>query len=619
MRVILLFFVSFLLISCGKDAHKDNKESIDNNKQSLFNNSKEFNTILQSQHVAITSSGNLAYLRKKDDNLIYSDQDNTVMLKNVPAKRYWLTVAGQYVYIFWWVKFNTHEQKNLEKAGKTLYVNVSKNGGKSFSEPIRINNNHGVLPDLHVVADDKGNVAVVYLDERYNGHQIFTNSSRDGGTTWLEHDIELNQVSKDSDDAKAKENKENKDKTTSAVTPSLLRLGNKIIAIWEQTEKFHGKTGVSFVSRESSDFGRTWSDSALIHRDFDRLSVELATTSTNDEVYLFAVLEQGLAMFSKEDSGSWERIGSYVPGTEKKNTDLVSYFKTSFDQQFLYVSYISVEGYKKTDNHTEFQSFNRKTKTWSNRHRFDVLKGSAAPFSRSQYQDIKALKDGTVIIVWEDYRGILPSILLNYSVNQGKTWLDNPIALNKVGLESASFPFMKAVGNNFYVFYKYFVLANAINPTVKTRQLSLVTPKSKKFSNIHFPVFTLPEGSQSKELLKKRFNSLVALRKANSMENMEKEWDYLDPIYKAANQQRRWIFNRDTIDYLDFNLNNITVQGALAIVQATITYKMNEKSILAKSHREVLKPVTKHVKMKWGWFYDNWYMIPDNPQRSYLP
>jgi len=615
MRVILLFFVSFILVSCGEDANKDNKESVENNNKQSFN-SKEFNTILQSQHVAITSSGNLAYLIKKDDNLIYSDQDNTVTLKNTPAKRYWLKVSGNYVYIFWWVKYNTHEQKDTKKAGKTLYVNVSDNGGKTFSEPRRLNDYHGVLPDLHIVADKNGHITIVYLDERYDGHQIFTNSSQDGGKTWLKHDVELNQPSIGVDDVN-----KGKKRITNAVTPNLQKVGNNLVVVWEQVELFNGKQGISFYSRTSLDFGKTWSKQELIYRDFEHISVELYLTSTGSEMYLFAVLNQGLVVFVKESKSKWSRIKGYVPGTDKGNTDLVSYFKTAFDDDYLYITYINVEGKLKTDNHTEFQAFHRKNKIWEKKFRFDTLKSSEAEFARSYFQDITILEDGTLIVVWEDYRSIFPSILMNYSIDQGKTWQEKPFPLNKMGLESASRPFVKSIKNKFSVFYSYYVLANAIKPITVTRKISFPSPKSLEFAKISFPEYTLPSKSKSLSLLKERVKALMKLRTTKkSIESEQKEWMYLDPIYKASKPQLDWMKARDMFNYINYKVENITVKGSMAFVKISLSYKMSSKFSAIKHNNKDGSPQENEVSiMKWGWFYDNWYLIPDNPRQSYLP
>ncbi len=620
MRLLYFILISIILVACGGDQAED-KKSINQLKNArivaLDQLTKEYDATLLSQHVAYhPGTAGLAYLRKEGENkLVYTDSINTVVLDNIPAKRYWLYISGKYVYVFWWVKFSTHEQKGAKKTGKTLYVNVSDDGGKTFSKAQRLNDHHGVLPDLHVVADELGHITVLYLDERYKGHQIFTNTSLDGGKKWLEHDVELNQVSKDADEVD-----KGKERITRAVTPNLQKLGNKLVATWEQVEFFDGKPGLSFYSRTSTDNGLNWSNSELIYRYFDATSIELYMTATDSEVYLFAVLNQGVAVFVKEKEGKWQRIEGYMPGTEETKTDLVSYFKTAFDKDNLYVTYINVEGYRKTDNHTEFQTLHRKNRAWENKYRFDALEGSAKELSRGYYQDISILKDGSLVVVWEDYRSILPSILMNYSIDKGKTWQSKPIPLNKMGLESSSHPFVKSLGENKYsIFFRYYVLANAIKPKTSTRQITLPSPKSTEFSKIQFPKETLPNKAQSISLLKKRVTALLALREHKNLENMQKEWKFLDPIIKASQPQLEWLKKRDLFDYMSSKIESITIKGAYVYVKISFTYKLNA-SFLKGGNKEEGDSIKKEVGvLQWGWFYDNWYLIPDNPKESYLP
>ena len=190
MRGMLFVLLSIMLVSCGDTAKNSNEttggEQKVAQKHDLIEKSKEYDLVLQDHSVATTSLGSLAYLQLKKSNLVYSDSTHTVTIDKTPAHRYWLTISGKFVYVFWWVKYNTHEEKDRNKAGKVLYVNVSNNNGKTFGKAIRLNDHHGVLPDLHIQATTDGRVSVVYLDERYGGHQIFTNSSRDGGNWTLE-------------------------------------------------------------------------------------------------------------------------------------------------------------------------------------------------------------------------------------------------------------------------------------------------------------------------------------------------------------------------------------------------------------------------------------------------
>ena len=110
----------------------------------------------------------------------------------------------------------------------------------------------------------------------------------------------------------------------------------------------------------------------------------------------------------------------------------------------------------------------------------------------------------------------------------------------------------------------------------------------------------------------------MTLRKKKTLENMTKEWAYLDPIFRSFTTQVKWLQQREMFDYIDAKVEDINLKGAIAVVKMSITYKLNAKFATGKLSQ--VEDIHKDVTMtQWGWFYDNWYLIPDNPKQSYLP
>jgi len=76
----------------------------------------------------------------------------------------------------------------------SVFLLTSSNGGRTWSEPIRVNHNKyentsAWLPDMHI--RDDGTIVVVWQDHRFIRGNIYMNYSKDAGKTWLSEDINL--------------------------------------------------------------------------------------------------------------------------------------------------------------------------------------------------------------------------------------------------------------------------------------------------------------------------------------------------------------------------------------------------------------------------------------------
>ncbi|HWR59204.1 MAG TPA: sialidase family protein [Thermodesulfovibrionales bacterium] len=73
---------------------------------------------------------------------------------------------------------------------KFIYVQRSSDGGKTFSKPVIANTAHDALPPIQVVSDGKSRMFVLWVDERAD-HGIYMNVSSDGGRTFSKNDTNL--------------------------------------------------------------------------------------------------------------------------------------------------------------------------------------------------------------------------------------------------------------------------------------------------------------------------------------------------------------------------------------------------------------------------------------------
>ena len=547
---------------------------------------------------------NLSYIYRKGSKLVFKNKQYQHIF-NKQFNKYWLKVAGNHIYIFTWVKFlygDKDGKKNQYIRGKTLFVTSSSDGGKTFGERVIVNKADGILPDIDIVADKQGHISVIYADERYPGHQVFINSSQDGGKTWLKDDIMLNNAKME----------KGKYKRTIATSPGLGKIGNKLIAIWQEVIFNKNKAITKFLSKESTDFGKSWVNQKIIFEGENIPSTEIKSFYFDNEMYLAAAFTKknakGLKLFYLTDKQArWNTVEGVAPNSN--NVKLVSYIKPAASSNTLFISYIAVND--RNIWHTEVTRLNRKNKSWyQNYTRLDNSVDGTANEIKSGYQGIATLEDGTVIIAWEDYRGILPAVFLNYSTDNGETWLAEPLPLIKVGIQQAYKPFFKYQSNQFKLFYAQSDLPEGKKPNAKMVIKSLKSPKlTKNFKN-QFPVWKKPNKDEAKKEIMKKTKEVLEARIKGNWEN---EWKHLDPLYRNLYSKSSWLLTRGQIKFKKYKIDDIVfLRGVYAYVSGKVTFDFSDKleGLIQDVPENKKKNIEQGLSLRWGWFYDQWYLIP---------
>jgi len=605
-----------LLVSC------DNKDVELGNSTNLTSSIKvgDKPALLFRKNTALDANNNLVFLYQKGSQLyIHLNQKEILIDKKVQSKRHhWLSVSGEYVYVFWWEKFGKSLDAKPINLDKTLYVRASSDGGKTFGKKIIINSSKGrPLAKLSIASDEKGNASVFYLDERLPVFEVFINSTHDGGKTWSK-DLMLN-----NDELNVFNIAENtsSQKKYFAVSPSINRVGKELVAIWQEASKENGKPINRVVSRTSVDQGRTWGKKKELYIDKDNYSLQLKTFSKAGR--LFVVVTQagkGLYVIYKNEGADWLKPSVLAPGTDKAKS--ASYIAMDADDKYFYVTYIRIppNGGKK-DWATVLQRYNLKEKTWDKPlHRFDAITGEEK--TRGGYQDFTILDDGTLVAVWEDYRYILPVILMSYSLDQGDNW-SAPFILDKVTDKTHAvekFPFIlksASSANILQVFFEYTELREDRDPFVVTKTIKLVSPKNEKeFKALNLKEALVITGKDKKQKLK---NRVEALMKARIAKDWSKAWGFLDPVYRNLYSKKSWMNTRDRMEFLNYKVLSIGVHGSHGKTKTMITFNITNHVRGVTSEAKHLKGKRKIAEMPWGWFGDNWYLIAEDPRTPYLP
>lgn len=589
-KTILLLFVLFsVFLSACED--KSSKEQIEQARP-LLNKSG----FLTNPVSAVVNNELVLLLGEKRGVVFYQVGKETILSEDNSGNQ-WLYYDGKTLYALWWTA-------DAEKA-KRLKIRTSTDGGKTFNPVVTINTETGVLADVAVAYNGKGAIAVAYTDERRAGYGVYVNYSTDDGKTWLAQDERFDRpVITEAMKAQNKTQIE-----TFANSPQLHYLGDKLVAIWQQVDMTEmGQSMLRIVSKTSEDNGKTWSTEANIFTAPNMQPVEMNSFTNGKAVYLFAMLKdetKGFTGFYSTDPNAtnWAEISNANLGEDIKARS-VSWIKGVFSGDNLLLAFTTAakNGGK---SRAETAILSTKNHQWTGVPKLlDADKGHE--LTKSTYPSIANLQDGSVMIVWEDYRSLAPSLYMNLTKDHGVTWLPAALPITTPGLSVAKDPKILVGQDKIWITY-FTVKLDSKNPSGTRVFQELVQTDGKiQFPNIQMPTLA---SAKLRDRLIERANQFWALREERKW---EETWDYMEPIYRERFDKDQWLAQQGKISFSKTVVDESTVKiiGNLAWLSANIELSVNQQ-ISKEGLLESAPPNQQKVEMKWGWFYDDWYFMPD--------
>lgn len=175
------------------------------------------------------------------------------------------------VYVGWTARVETDEG-----TANDLYLSVSHNGGKSFDEPVKVNDD--AIPAVHgmhsLMIDKNNNVYFTWLDERYLKHQNHEHSSKtndktDLGASQTHHKMEMNRevyfaYSKDGGKSFMPNKRLASDACPCCKTSIISALDGKIYISWRQVLP-NNYRHIALIS--SNDGGKTFAPMIIVSDD----------------------------------------------------------------------------------------------------------------------------------------------------------------------------------------------------------------------------------------------------------------------------------------------------------------------------------------------------------------
>ncbi len=619
-NICLILLITLGLGATGvsaKDEKTTGKVIFDNNNYAeQLKSQKPLVPHKLNKQAIIDIEGELAVLLPEKKELVFKRGSIKTVVNKVnenkefpSTKGVWLHKSPNKLYALWWTK-------GIES--KKLRVKSSSDNGKTFSEKAVIIANKGVLPNVITADDGDQGIAVAYISERNAGYQLYFNRSIDGGKTWFKEDVRINDLY--TREGKVKELIDTKKvRVGSHVSdPFITFAGGKLILVYQESIVKDNKTFLRIVSKVSDNFGESWVDNEV----FTYPNVppqDMHIERSGDELFASIFIpKKGIYTFSMQlgRGQSWKSLG-VLPGTEKLISAsamhamiinnkvnvkrIITFTAKSLYQQNRVMFFESTGNAEWRDVTAEIT---RRPIVSS-----DTAEGYA--YTKLQFSNLAEFGGSLVIAIWEDHTYLVPTIVYNYSVDGGVSWKKEPLFINYPTTNVQKYP--KFLKNN----KRLWLLSSQYDLSLKAIGNSpIVANKVAELNDKGNIVFYLPSKPLEKNIPEKKKLAILKKR-AKEYWNYKikgefaKTYDYLEPIYRSVYTRDMMIKAKSLLTYKGFKLGDVKRIGNIAIMDTTLTFVLggnNDKKMVSTDDG---KAKTSTMKARWGWFYDNWYIMPD--------
>lgn len=559
--------------------------------------------------------GTLAVLLPEKKSLVFKHGNlKTIVDKGMrySPKGVWLHKGKNILYAFWWTK---------EIAGKKLWVKTSIDNGKTFSEKAIAISRKGVLPSVFFADDGADGIAVAYISERFDGYQLYFNRSLDGGKTWFEDDVRINDLySKDGIVKGVIKGKTGTKLVSRASDPFITYYNKKLILIYQEMVRRDNKIFMRIVSKISEDFGDSWQEKEVFLKQ-NVISQPMHVDRSGSELFVSVFIPgDSLYTFNSNDGVvSWKQMGK-VPNTNVfTNVDLMhSVLTKNKGETKRILSFTAKELMKKYT--VKFYEYDKLESQW----RDITLQITRKPitsglteemylYSKVTHPDIAAIGDKFVIAAWEDHSYLVPTVVYNYSLDGGETWQKEPLFINYPAKNIQRYPTFLNVNNGLYLLTSQFDLSlkGMASPPLFVNKVA----EADKDNHI---VFYLPTKSLAVNLTKSEKLKLLNKRAKEYWDykikgEFAKTYPYLEPIVKTVFTEKMFKAGSTFIKYISAVPGEVKLFGDhenIAVMKTKMKLSLlgNKEGI----SDEEKKPKEVDMNVRWGWFYDNWYLMPDN-------
>jgi hypothetical protein len=504
------------------------------------------------------------------------------------ASGLFLLAEGKRIYAVW---------REKGKGKKKIFFRSSLNNGVDWNKEIVIDESTEPLTRIKLAGDNKGNLYIAWLGERFyndgphipsseteeqfKGHSknvsyhIYVRYSPNSGSTW-NNTLRLTEGFYDS------------------VWPTILSEGKKAYSfLWT------GKDGKRYIIFRKTGNGNSWEPPVYIKKTGDVLLITPLKAGKRLFVFWFGrygnfdyVIE---GAYSDDDGRTWNAfILDDTRGLDIGSWDI----STSGNMVYLTFSARTARKTSPWKQNIYFIASADRGQTWRD---LKILRHYPFPHTNALYPSISADGNGEVVVVWNDFRNIRGDLYINYSSDYGKKWKENDFAIGEKGTENTFlYPFIKSL---LRIKNKYYILSYRYRNDNFTGDTELILNIFSLRSLAHKTDMMDDTGSPKKvSLLKKRANKFW-----ESMINADYRGAYplFDPFFRANFRDVDYLSATGRINYYTYVIKDVKVMGNIGSIEVVYEYEI---PTLMTRLGKVSRPRTKaHVTETWVFVRDNWY------------
>ncbi|MCG2720931.1 MAG: glycoside hydrolase [Thermodesulfovibrionales bacterium] len=368
----------------------------------------------------VDPGGNPLVLHYGNDDFLYIIKNKEVIQKlkkdGATGSFVWLGFSEEKPALIWRPEFS-------DTGNKFIYFQKADENLQIFEKEIVLNTaKDALLPVTVTQKDDK--IYVTWVDERKPPVNIFMNYSTDYGRTFRDEDIPV---------------------TPGYISASgtLLVTDTMIYCFFIGRKSEDKNAGVHVTT--SSD-GVQWSEPVQLASYDEWVPAAIKTVLAQDKAVALWAGARGIGYAYLDSDGKWQP--RFIEQTQDMDINRIEVMQSKSGDIYLLTSYRKVE---ETTIKPSVYIFTSQDggRTWSEPVRINHNEYNN---TSAQVPAMHITENGTIVVVWQDFRLIRGNILMNYSKDGGKTWLSEDINLNdEPGKHNDYYPYVTGYKDRVYV------------------------------------------------------------------------------------------------------------------------------------------------------------------------
>jgi hypothetical protein len=531
-----------------------------------------------------------------------------------------LEAQGDHVYALWRPKV-ARAIEGRSVGAKHIRFTASFDGGKHFLEPRRLNDDTGAFYPESFSYGAQGHLHVVWEDERRGRKGIYYNRSRDGGKTWLSHDLRMDNLSGPYRPPKKAMKQDSpqpfpESAAGGAMDAFVIEHEGRVIVGW--LESYPQNQNLLKI-RVSDDGGDEWCKVQVLPTGESYVFNPQIRRIKDALVIFFYGREDGIFTLRSHDVGRTWQGPELIPNTEVLGGQGYSIAHNESGQVCLAWPGPNTLNRRKAD---VFASCSQDGGvTWSSRPM--RLDSDRKRSNHSLLPTARMDSAGRIAVIWRDSRNIRPDVYLRYSLDGGQTWNSRDIRVNgEPGRHFSNFPTMATDGQGEFAIVweerdddRYEATRYLAYEKLRLPEARFAYQEERDLARD--PDVPPADPDQRAERLAERVGEFW---QARVDENYRRAYEMMDPFFRGRVSMLQHAGQLDRVDYIDAELlpETIRIDGNRAEVQVRATTEGKETLSIGGEAFKVPR-ASGVTDDKWVWLDGDWFRVYETNAGNFLP